>query len=195
MNRVWRFAQRHPAYRMGRYELGLYRDLWRWIHGEQLIPVGAVALPHPPGRLQMMAMFTVVLVVEMVVLHLLLPPGALRIVALLLSIWAVVFIWGLTASERVRPSYITDDETVLRRGRKMFTAVPASTVRARRQERTFISDVEVADGVLTVGGPAGTDTTLELAVEIEAAPDRYPWQKAQTEPVTRVRFYAGEAGC
>lgn len=96
MNRVWRFAQRHPAYRMGRYELGLYRDLWRWIHGEQLIPVGAVALPHPPGRLQMMAMFTVVLVVEMVVLHLLLPPGALRIVALLLSIWAVVFIWGLT---------------------------------------------------------------------------------------------------
>lgn len=112
--------------------------------------------------------------------------------ALLLSIWAVVFIWGFTASERMRHSNLTDTETVLRRGRKVFAVVPASTVHVRGQERTFISDVGVEDGVLTIGGPAGTDAALELVEPVEASPDRYPCQKVYTHPVMRVRFYAGE---
>ena len=76
----------------------------------------------------------------------------------------------------------------------MFAEVPALLVAQRRTEKTFASDIEVEGNTLTVGGSGGTDTLLELSEPIEAAGDRYPWQKAKTAPVTRVRFYAGQRG-
>lgn len=56
----------------------------------------------------------------------------------------------------------------------------------------FASDVALGDGELALGGPAGTDVLLDLREPVDAAHDTYPWQKARTEPVTRVRFYAGQ---
>lgn len=140
----------------------------------------------------MLGFLTAVIAVELVVVHLLLPEGPLRLVALLLSVWGIVFVWSLIASERIRPSYATGAELVLRRGKRVFASVPYDAVDAVRRDRSFASDVEVADGVLVVGGPAGTDTLVELSRPVEAAQDGYPWQKVRTVPVTRVRFHAGE---
>ena len=91
-----RLFRKHPGFRLAKYELGLYRDLLRWIRRETLIPEEATALPHQPGRLQLLGMVTAVLAVEAVVVHLVLPAGALRIAALLVSLWAVVYVWGLS---------------------------------------------------------------------------------------------------
>lgn len=189
MANVWRFVEKHPGFRLAKYEVGLYQDLWRWMRGQTLIPTGAVALPHPPGRLQMLGFITAVLVVEMVVVHLLLPAGVLRIAALLLSLWAVVFVWGLIAAERIRPSYVTNELTVLRRGNTVFVEVPMALVRSKRADRTFESAIVIREGEITVGGPAGTDTLLLLSEPVQASPDRYPWQRALTTEVTKVRFY------
>ena len=189
MASTWRFVEKHPGCRLAKYEVGLYQDLWRWMRGQTLIPTGAVALPHPPGRLQMLGFITVVLEVEMVAVHLLLPGGVLRIVALLLSLWAIIFVWGLIAAERIRPSYATEDLTVLRRGKTVFVEVPMALVRNKRADRTFESAVVLCNGELTVGGPAGTDTLLDLSESIEASPDRYPWQRGRWAAVTKVRFY------
>ncbi|OHO66076.1 MULTISPECIES: hypothetical protein [Corynebacterium] len=189
MANVWRFVEKHPGFRLAKYEVGLYQDLWRWMRGQTLIPTGAVALPHPPGRLQMLGFITAVLVVEMVVVHLLLPAGVLRIAALLLSLWAVVFVWGLIAAERIRPSYVTNELTVLRRGNTVFVEVPMALVRSKRADRTFESAIVIREGELTVGGPAGTDTLLLLSEPVQASPDRYPWQRALPTEVTKVRFY------
>ncbi|WP_185966072.1 hypothetical protein [Corynebacterium guaraldiae] len=60
----------------------------------------------------MLGFVTAVLVVEMVVVHLILPAGVVRVVALLLSLWAIIFVWGLIAAERIRPGYISDDVIV-----------------------------------------------------------------------------------
>lgn len=190
MTKVWRLLKKHPGFRFAAYEWGLYRDLWRWMRGRTLLPAGAAALPHPPGRLQMLGFLTAVLIVEMVVVHLLLPAGVLRIVALLLSLWAIVFVWGLIAAERIRPSYLTEDVIVLRRGNTVFVEVPTALVCTQSADRTFASGVEIHDGELTVGGPAGTDTLLQLSEPVQAAPDRYPWQRAQLQDVTTVRFYS-----
>ena len=106
-------AAKHPAVRAGRYELGLYCDLIRWARGRTDVSEGARALPHPPGRLQMLGFLTAVLLIELVAVHLLLPSGTVRLIALLLSLWGIVFVWGLVASERVRPSYIDDQQLSL----------------------------------------------------------------------------------
>ncbi|OFN76386.1 MULTISPECIES: hypothetical protein [unclassified Corynebacterium] len=189
MANVWRFVKKHPGFRLAKYEVGLYLDLWRWMRGQTLIPTGAVALPHPPGRLQMLGFLTAVLVVEMIVVHLLLPAGVLRILALLLSLWAIIFVWGLIAAERIRPSYVTNELTVLRRGNTVFVEVPMALVRSKRADRTFESAIVIREGEITVGGPAGTDTLLLLSEPVQASPDRYPWQRALTTEVTKVRFY------
>ncbi|MCQ9677033.1 hypothetical protein [Corynebacterium sp. BF-R-2] len=186
--------EKHPGFRLAKYELGLYQDLWRWMRGQTLVPAGAVALPHPPGRLQMLGFLTAVLVVEMVAVHFLLPGGVFRILALLLSLWAIIFVWGLIAAERIRPSYVTEELTVLRRGKTVFVEVPMALVRSRRADRTFESAVVISKGELTVGGPAGTDTLLDLSEPVQASPDRYPWQRALSKEVTTVRFY-GAISC
>lgn len=189
MDRIWRFLGKHPGFRFAKYELSLYRDLWRWMRGETLLPVGAQALPHPPGRLQMLGFVTAVLVVEMVVIHLILPAGVVRVVALLLSLWAIIFVWGLIAAERIRPGYISDDVIVLRRGRTVFAEIPTAIVQTKSVDRSFASEIEIRDGQLTVGGPAGTDTLLQLSAPVMATPDRYPWQRPQPMEVNKVRFF------
>ncbi|GAB3074924.1 hypothetical protein [Corynebacterium aquatimens] len=191
VRKVWALARRHPGVRAAQYEWNLYRDLVRWVRGTTLVPDGAHAFPHQPGRLQLVAMFTVVLLVELVVVHLMLPDGALRIVALLLSVWGIVFIWALIASERIRPSYSDDKTLVLRRGRKVFAEIPRDIIASQTQSRNHTSETVVGDNELTLGGPAGTDTLLTLLEPIDAAEDTYPWQKKRTQPVRRVRFYAG----
>ncbi|MBE7364764.1 hypothetical protein INS43_06140 [Corynebacterium aurimucosum] len=190
MDRIWGFLGKQLGFRLARYELSLYRDLWRWIRGETLLPAGAQALPHPPGRLQMLGFVTAVLVVEMVVVHLILPAGAVRVVALLLSLWAIIFVWGLIAAERIRPSYISDDATVLRRGKTVFAEIPTAVVQHKSVDRSFTSAIEIRDGELTVGGPAGTDTLLQLSSPVMATPDRYPWQRPQPMEVDKVRFFS-----
>ncbi|SQH99996.1 hypothetical protein [Corynebacterium minutissimum] len=142
----------------------------------------------------MLGFVTAVLVIEMVAVHFVLPAGALRILALLLSVWAIIFVWGLIAAERIRPSYVTEERTVLRRGKTIFVQVPMALVRSKRADRTFESAVVISKGELTVGGPAGTDTLLDLSEPVQASPDRYPWQRAHPKEVTKVRFY-GTLSC
>lgn len=192
MTKVWRLLRKHPAVRAAQYECGLYRDLWRWSRGCTLVPESAEALPHQPGRLQLVAMFSVVILIELVVVHLLLPEGMLRIAALLLSVWGLVFIWALIGSERIRPSYIDSERVVLRRGRKVFVDIPRELIAKQSRSRSHAAETGIADGELTLGGPAGTDTLLTLHTSIDAAEDTFPWQKKRTQPVSRVRFYSGD---
>ncbi|WP_246819463.1 hypothetical protein [Corynebacterium sp. HMSC072A02] len=126
----------------------------------------------------------------MVVVHLILPAGVVRVVALLVSLWAIIFVWGLIAAERIRPSYISDDATVLRRGRTVFAEIPTAVVQHKSVDRSFASAIEIRDGELTVGGPTGTDTLLQLSSPVMATPDRYPWQRPQPMEVDRVRFFS-----
>lgn len=191
MLRAFSLLAKHPGFRLARYELELYRDLFRWMRGTTLVPAGAVALPHPPGRLQMLASVIAILFVEITVVHLLLPAGVVRLVALLLSLWGVAYVASLIASERIRPSYASDEVTVLRRGKIVFAEVPADFIQQQHQVRTFASEISVAQGMLTVGGAGGTDVLLELSEPIDATGDHYPWQNPRPQPVTAIRYYAG----
>lgn len=139
----------------------------------------------------MLGFLTAVMLVELVAVHFMLPAGVLRVVALVLSVWGLVFVWAMIASERVRPGYVDDQELVLRRGAKVFAVVPLAAVSDARRDRTFEAVVAVGGGELVVGGPVGTDVVLELRSPVAAWLDRYPWQRAISEDVSRVRFYSG----
>lgn len=139
----------------------------------------------------MLGFLTAVLLIELVAVHFLLPAGVLRMVALVLSVWGLVFVWAMIAGERVRPGYVDDRELVLRRGKKVFAVVPLADVSNVRRDRTFEAEVAVSGGELVVGGPVGTDVVVELLSPVAAARDGYPWQKPVWEDVDRVRFYSG----
>lgn len=139
----------------------------------------------------MVGFLTAVMLIEIVVVHFLLPAGVVRVVALVLSVWGLVFVWSMIAGERVRPGYVNDRELVLRRGKKVFAVVLLIDVSVVRRDRTFEAEVAVGGGELVVGGPVGTNVVLELRSPVAAARDRYPWQKPVWEDVSRVRFYSG----
>ena len=61
----------------------------------------------------MVGMLSAVMSVEMVCVHLLLPVGTIRLLALVISLWGLAFMWAALASERAYPSYVTDDEPVV----------------------------------------------------------------------------------
>lgn len=193
MHKVITVLLKHPGFRLARYELGLYHDLFRWMRGDSLVPEGAEPLPHPPGRLQMLLCVIAILFIEMVVVHLLLPEDTVRLVVLLLSVWGVVYICALIASERIRPSYVADSGIVLRRGKIVFVEIPAELVAEKHSERTFASAIFIDDDTLTVGGTAGTDTLLVLNKPVNATGDRFPWQKVHPQAISRIRYYAGNS--
>lgn len=192
LRRFLHLLHKHPGFRLAKYELGLYRDLMRWARRKTLVPEGATALPHQPGRIQMLAMISAVLVIEAIVVHLVLPAGPIRIVALLLSLWAVVYVSGLIAAERIRPSYFDEKIVVFRRGRTSFAKLPTASIRSVVDSPSLSSSIEIADGVLTLGGPAGTDTLICLTEDVLAYPDRYPWQRPAPQSIRQIRFYRGE---
>ncbi|MBA4505558.1 hypothetical protein ACUY28_00960 [Corynebacterium sanguinis] len=113
MSSVVAYLSKHPGYRLFRHELELYRDTWKWFRGRVDVPTGARLLPYPAGRVQMVGMLSAVMSVEMVCVHLLLPVGTIRLLALVISLWGLAFMWAALASERVYPSYVTDDELVV----------------------------------------------------------------------------------
>lgn len=193
MSSVVAYLSKHPGYRLLRHELELYRDTWKWFRGRVDVPTGARLLPYPAGRVQMVGMLSAVMSVEMVCVHLLLPVGTIRLLALVISLWGLAFMWAALASERVYPSYVTDDEVVLRRGRHIFATIPMHCVEQARLRRTFASGITVEGAELVVGGPSGTDTELSLTVPIQASKDTFFWQRSVPVAVTRVRFYSGSA--
>ncbi|WP_257202760.1 hypothetical protein [Corynebacterium cystitidis] len=76
------------------------KDLARWIRGMPLIPPHAVALPHQPGRIQLIAAFTAVMVVEIIVVDLLLPWTWLRILVAVISAYSIIMLWCFIADEK-----------------------------------------------------------------------------------------------
>ena len=70
---VLRFLSRHPAVRVGRAEVRLWRDFWYLIRGRLIVPDGATPMPATTGVWFLPGAISVATVIEITAVELLVP--------------------------------------------------------------------------------------------------------------------------
>ena len=145
---------------------GLIRGLFR----RPDIPPGATAFTHHRALAPVRWTLVGLLVVEVVVVHLLVPAGALRLVLLLVGLYGLIWLTGfLLGSGPVRPHLVDGRRVVLRRGLTIDVVVPLDAiarVSAVRHNRTGAATVQVDDRTLSLVDNGGTCIEITLGAPL-----------------------------
>jgi len=177
------------------FEFRMWRSLCRWIArrpvaaGPNAQPFGYAATVTP-----LLLAFIGVSVVEIPILHFLLPWLAVRLVILAASVYGLLWMFGLLASLRVHPHVVSDDGIRLRNGVSLDLALDWEDVAAvRRRNRSLHSgrgaQVESSDAglILNLGVMSQTNVDIVLREPVTfALPNRDP------VTVIEVRCYADD---
>lgn len=106
-----------PVRRAIATEIGLLTAIARVVaRRPPLLPAGASALSSKQGTLAIPVAFTVATAVEIVVLHLVIPSQTLASALTLISVYALLLLFGVIAVRWQHPHYITATSLVLRNG-------------------------------------------------------------------------------
>ncbi|HYH88877.1 MAG TPA: hypothetical protein VEX67_06570 [Solirubrobacteraceae bacterium] len=178
-------------------EIGIWRSLFLWV--TRRVPglgPGAHAFSYARQVSPIIGAFIFVSLVELPVVHLLLPWEAVRIGVLVISVWGLLWMVGLLASMKVFPHLIDDAGLRIRYGtttdiRIPWEAVASVTARRRSVPTGRHVHLEHGDDGATVANVAvmkqtRVDVVLRRPTAI-ALPDG-------TEELTGVRFYVDDAG-
>ncbi|KUF06356.1 hypothetical protein [Leucobacter sp. G161] len=109
-------------------ELRALWGLWLFITKQPQVPLGAEAFGYTRGTLGIPVAMIVVSVVELAVVHLLVPWRWLQLLLLVLTIWAVLFMLGIFAARAVHPHVVTEEDLYLRWGDRLVLTSPLSNV-------------------------------------------------------------------
>jgi len=169
-----------------RLEIGIWRSLFLWIF--RRVPgmgPGVVAFGYSRQQAPVIAVFIFVSLVELPVVHLLIPWDAVRLVVLILSVWGLLWMVGLLASVRVFPHLIDDAGLRVRYGAGVDVFVPWTSVcevKARRGSVDTQRYLLVEDGVASV--PVMKMTRVDVALRSPIA--------VRGEEVSALRLYADD---
>ncbi|MEV0610249.1 hypothetical protein AB0I61_28175 [Polymorphospora rubra] len=181
-------------------EAGMWRSLFRWISRRRpALADDARAFGYAGVVTPIFVVFIVVSAVEVPLLDLLLahflPWPPLRIVALTLGAWGLIWMFGMLGAVRVHP-HVTDGAGIrVRYGHSVDVTIPWSAVaeiRGRRRSLTHSSrTVEVEETgdrvhlLVGTGGQTNIDLVFRepMTVVVPKGPDR---------PVSELRFYADD---
>ncbi|WP_186628680.1 hypothetical protein [Rhodococcus sp. BP22] len=146
-----------------------YLSLWRWIRGHIDVPQDGVPLAAHQGTLAIPAAFGVATLVELVVLHLVLPWPWLRVLVAVVSIWSLVALLGLIAIHRVHPHYVTDAHLVLRQSGTTVLSLCRSDIASVALVRRFSETTPtIRDGRLFLPNANGTSVDITLRGQVDA---------------------------
>lgn len=183
-----------PLLRVAAAELKIFASLGRWILRRPDVPDGAVAVGYARGALGMPAAFAVAAVVEMAVVHVLVPWPVVRIVLALLSLYGLLFLLGWMGSQVARPHLIYRDRVVVRSGNFVVAEIPRSKIarvdraRSPRTPRDYINFEDDGAATLTLAGPSGTNVRLDFAASVEMQKPGLPWTRREERKVDRIRL-------
>ncbi len=141
-------------------------------------------------------MMTAVTIIELIVLELLLPWPAVRVVLALVSIYSLVILWGYIGQRVVYP-HAVGPELVLRRGRAVIARIDAADVGQVVVVRDYAAEQHAVDcGLLTLANGQGTNVRIALhpgADPVEIRPPMWiPWKKTPMAMVTEVALWADD---
>lgn len=152
------------------------------------VPPGAVPISYDRALRPMGLLMLGVAIVELLVVELVLPWPSARLVLLILSVYTLVVVLGIVASNTVRPHVVTADTLRLRAGSWADVRVPLDAVadaRARLGDAPNRSVAVVGDAL--VMGVAGA-TTVEVRLRDEVLLDL----GRRSAVVSTVRFAADD---
>jgi hypothetical protein len=132
-------------------------------------PSGRRHITYGKGLLGTVVAFFVITVVEMAVLHLLIPVQWIRTALMVLGVYAFVVIMGLVLSRVVYPHYVDDRRLYLRQGSKRVLTVQLGAiaeVSTRRRINVVGLYPSLQDGRLHLPSQDGTNIDLTLADEV-----------------------------
>ncbi|MFI5718001.1 hypothetical protein [Nocardia sp. NPDC051750] len=154
--------------RLLRNQARLYRGLWLWLRrttdrgSRERQPLTATR-----GVLALPMAFLAATLIEVVVLHLVIPWAWLGITLAVLSLWSLVVLFAVAVADIAYPHYATGQELVLRRSGRVVARVPLDRIAAvadcRRYNHTATA---FENGRLFLAGPDGTTADLTLRVPV-----------------------------
>ena len=145
--------------------VGRWHALLLWARG-RTAPIGADSAEFAAvrGTGSMPLMFGVASVVEIVVVHLLVPWLWLDIVLGALSVVSIVLLASATAVGRVHPHVLTPEALVLRTSGEVVTTVERSTIVSARLHRRFgVVAPTVRDDRAVLPNQDGTNVDITLS--------------------------------
>ena len=171
------------ARRLLEAELGIWRSLLLWVTRR----TAGAGEPHRyAGALTpILLVFVSVGAIETVVLHVIVPWDALRLVCDVVSVWGLLWMLGYFASVRVHPHLVTDDGLRVRSGTSVDLEVPWSQVAQVLKQRHPVDSSKrllVADGVAAVPVLKETNVALRLTSPLVV----------RGEEVNEVRLFADD---
>ncbi|MGW3280165.1 hypothetical protein [Nocardia rhamnosiphila] len=147
-----------------------YRAVWLWLRrrtdcdGREYTP-----LPGTRGVLAMPLAFLAATLLEMAVLHILIPWAWLSVSLGVLSLWSLLLLFAMFVADIAYPHYATDRALVLRRGGREVATIAFDRIAAVAEHRRYNHTGTALDGDrLFLAGPDGTtvDMTLREPVDI-----------------------------
>lgn len=184
---------RVPAALM-RAEWRSHRALWRWITRR---PVGAgpgvTTLGYTRGTMALPIAFAVAALIEIVVVHLLVPWPWLRWTLLVTSVYSLLVMAGWFADRVVHPHLVTRDTFTVRAGHRVVATIERGNVRSCTPRRDFRPDTTgVVEDVLFLPGPDGTDLDIVLDRPIEVLLPAFLDHRRRVETVRRLALHVDD---
>lgn len=146
-----------------------YGSLLPWVRRRPDVPAGTAGFRYVGAVLPVLWTFIVLSAVEVVVVHLVLPWPAVRLVLDVAGIWGVLFMLGLTASLTVKPHLVGETGLRVRHGVTVDVLVPweavaAVTHRERGREKSRAVQLDHTDDGDVVSVVIGNRTNVDVAL-------------------------------
>lgn len=141
----------------------------------------------------MPAAFAVATVVEIGVLHLLVPWMWLRVSLAVASVWSLLALLGYLAIHRTNPHYLTDTSLVLRQSGEVVAIVDRTDIESITLRPRFTETAPTIRGDrLCLPNADGTKVDLALARPVTARLPALMPSRRITEEVSRISLYVDE---
>lgn len=175
-------------------ELRMYVGVWRLLSRRYDVPGDSTPVPYVGAVSVLLWAFSILSVVELVVLHLILPWEGVRLAADVLGIWGVVWILGMTGCHYVYPHLVTEQTLRVRNAEQhdlvalAWTDVASASTRERSvsSSRRLVVGTEEEGEVLHVVVGSRTNVDLHLSRPLAVT------VRGRTHEVHEVRVFADD---
>lgn len=174
-------------------ELRAFQNLGLLLVGKRRVPAGARSFGYTRGTMTFPAVMIALSLVELIIVHILVPWQWLRIVLLILTIWGVLFILGFFAARIVHPHYLTDDALHLRWGHQAVLTTSLTNVLTAAPHANHAHTQPHAEGDrLILTQFQSTNVLIRFAVPVEAAAPVAKKQRPSDFHASEVQLYVDD---
>ncbi|WP_432986008.1 PH domain-containing protein [Dactylosporangium sp. CA-233914] len=170
-------------------EGNMWRTLFRWMLRRPAHGPGAAAFGYSRPLNAVLWAFIIVSAVETVAFHIILPWPVVRLVVDILSVYGLVWMFGIVAGYKIHLHVVDEQGVRLRHGFFIDVLIPWEDIADVRPRRKFLAGsgtVQVESDSVNIVVSGQTNLEIELR-----RPVAVPLKKVDG-PVQRVRFYADD---